>query len=119
MLTTTIILLAAALVLAVAIQYLGIGELVISSTQQQSEQAFEIADSCVQNALLRIKNNSAYAGETLTVGSGSCVITVTGSGSSRTISSVATMARATQKIIAIINISGTTISITSWKQDNS
>ncbi len=117
MLGTTIIMLAAVLVVAMSVEYLGVGELLLSFGDQQSEQAFEAADSCVKEALLQMKLNNAYTGTTLAVSPGTCTVVVTGSGSMRTISSVGTVGQSVRKIIAGASISGTTILITSWAED--
>ena len=50
--------------------------------QQQGEVAYEIAQSGIENGMIRLLRNPAYTGETLPVGSGSATVTITGSGSS-------------------------------------
>jgi len=50
--------------------------------QQQGEIAYDIAQSGAENGLLRLIRNPTYTGETLNVGSGTAIITVTGNGSS-------------------------------------
>jgi len=53
------------------------------SKQQQGEVAYEIAESGLDNGLIRLlRSPNTYTGETLPVGSGSATITVTGSGTS-------------------------------------
>lgn len=52
-----------------------------ASNLQSGEEAYAIAESGAENAILRLVRNPAYSGETLTVGSGEAVITVSGSGS--------------------------------------
>jgi len=49
------------------------------TTYQQGTIAYEVAQSGADNALLRLLRDPTYTGETLPVGSGSAVITVTGS----------------------------------------
>ncbi len=117
MLGTTIVILAAALVIAVSVEYLGVGELLLSFGGQQSEQAFEVADSCVREALLQIKRDNNYTGSALNVGPGSCIITVTVNGSTRTISSAGTVGQSVRKITVGVSISGTTLAITSWSEN--
>lgn len=51
-----------------------------ASNLQSGEEAYAIAESGAENAILRLVRNPAYSGETLTVGSGEAVITVSGSG---------------------------------------
>lgn len=50
--------------------------------QQQGEIAYDIAQSGAENGLLRLIRDPTYTGETLPIGSGTAVITVTGSGTS-------------------------------------
>jgi hypothetical protein len=52
--------------------------------QQQGELAYQIALSGAENAMIRVLRTPppTYTGETLSVGSGSATITVTGSGTS-------------------------------------
>jgi len=50
--------------------------------QQQGEVAYNIAQSGAENGLLRLLRDPTYTGETLSVGSGTATITVTGSGTS-------------------------------------
>ena len=47
---------------------------------QQGTLAYEVAESGAENGLLRLLRNPNYTGETLTVGSGTATITVTGGG---------------------------------------
>ena len=120
MLVTTIVVIATALALAISVEYLGIGEMVISLGDTQSEQALETAQSCVNDALLKIRNNNNYAGTySQNIGSGSCVITVTVNGTSRTISSIATVSATVRKILVGASILGTppSVTITSWSED--
>ncbi len=49
---------------------------------QQGEMAYDIAQSGAENGLLRLLRDPSYTGETLPVGSGDAVITVTGYGTS-------------------------------------
>ncbi len=119
MLGTTIVMLAIALIVAASVQLLGVGEGLLSFEEVQSEQAFSIADSCVREAALRIERSSTWSGGNISFNQGSCAITVSASGSSRTVSVVATVGPAVRKITATMNLSGSLISITSWNEDAS
>lgn len=48
--------------------------------QQQGELAYMVAQSGAENAILRLLRSPSYTGETLPVGSGQAVISVSGSG---------------------------------------
>lgn len=56
---------------------------IISDSQATSkfssgEEAYNIAESGAENAILRLVRNPSYVGETLTVGAGTATITVSG-----------------------------------------
>jgi hypothetical protein len=65
---------------------------------QQGSIAYEIAQSGVENAILRLIRDPAYTGETLTVGNGTATTQVTKSGSSYTIISTGTVGNFVKKI---------------------
>jgi len=114
---TTMVIFAVTLVIAVSVQFVGVGELLMGYGEQQSEQAFQLADSCVDEALLRLKRNSAYTGGSLSGGSASCTITVSGSGSSRTVSVTATAGDSVRALTVGVALSGSSVSITSWSEN--
>ncbi len=116
---TTIIVLAAALLIAISVQYLGIGELLLSFASQQSDQSSTISDSCVNESLLQLKRNNAWNGGTLNLGGGTCTVVVTGSDSAKTISISSTVGQSVRKTIVTATVSGTNVTVTSWVQDNS
>jgi len=113
---TTMIIFAVALLIAVSVQYVGVGELLMGYGEQQSEQAFQLGDSCVDEAMLRLKRNNAYTGGSLSVGSTSCTISVSGSGSTRTITVSATAGDSVRKLDVGVSITGSAVSVTSWSE---
>ncbi|MDD4989420.1 MAG: hypothetical protein PHV42_03270 [Candidatus Pacebacteria bacterium] len=119
LLGTTILMLAIGLLLAMSVQFLGIGEGILAFGEQQSEQAFSLADTCIKESALRIERNTAWTGGSMTLGDGACTIIVTSFGSSRTVSAAATVGVAVRKITATMTVSGTIVSITSWAEDPS
>ncbi len=78
--------------------------------------------SCVEESVHRLKLNSAYTGGTVPLGADTCTVTVSGSGSSRTIAATATIdgytkavaATATLKQNAAMNAAGW--SVTAWAE---
>ncbi len=116
-LATTLIIFTTALILALNVQFLGIGELLIGFGDSRSEQAFQAADSCVDEALLRLKRDNSYAGGSLSVGGGSCTITVSGAGATRTIDVLSTVGSASRGISVDVSLSGFVISIDDWDED--
>jgi hypothetical protein len=78
--------------------------------------ALQVAESGMDNALIRLLRDPSYTGETLTVGEGTAVITVTGSGP-YTLTSVGTVGRNVRKLQVTANYSGVQLVITPpWQE---
>jgi hypothetical protein len=84
-----------------------------ASKVEQGTIALQIAESGAENALLRLLRNPGYTGETLTVGIGTAIITVTGTPVK--IVSEGINGRFRRKIEVGVNTS-TTLTVTSWKE---
>lgn len=82
----------------------------------QTTSARSVAESGVENALIRLERNPSYTGETLTVGNGSALVTVTG-GAIKTITSIGTDGNFKRTIIATASESSYVWSVTSWKEN--
>lgn len=115
-LLTIIIIGIASLIMAISAARLGLGELEMGYDESKGSAVLSLADGCGEEALARLRKNSVYAGETITVGDGSCAITVTGSGVDRTVASTATIGSYTKKIEMQITLSDSIISINSWSE---
>ncbi len=116
-LASTIILMIITLLVAVSVQYLGLGELIMSYSDEQGERAYELAQSCENDSLLNIKQNITYTGTTTTqFTNGACTTVVTGSSAAKSIVSAATYGQATRKIKVDITISSGDISIIGWTE---
>jgi len=109
------------LLVAVSVQYLGLGELQHGFTGNLSEQAFALADGCSDLGLQRLRMNASYTGEMVTVDDDQCVITVTGGGGTRQIDVAGTVnGTFTRKIR--LNLSITTasprnnVTMTGWQE---
>lgn len=77
--------------------------------------ATQVAESGVENALLRLLRNPSYTGETLPVGDGSAVITVSGT-NPQTVTAVGTLDSHTKTIQAVVTYTNGIMSVTSWKE---
>lgn len=93
---------------------------VSASKLEQGVNAYYVAESGTENALLQLLRNPSYAGETLTVGSGNATITVSGGGVNPytilSVGKIGNFARTIQ-VVATYNIgTATPLSITSWKE---
>lgn len=116
---TVIVISAAALMMAYGASLLGLGELDSGYTMQKGEEAFWVADGCMEEALGQFRLNSAYTGGALTVSNGSCIIGVTSFGSSRTIVVTGTSGQFNKKMQAGITLPASgaaSIIINSWQE---
>lgn len=82
---------------------------------EQGNDTLAVAESGVENALLRLLRDPSYAGETLTVGTGTTTVQVTSSGTNRTITSTAVMGNFSRKVQVNVTLSGD-LTITSWQE---
>ena len=80
-----------------------------------AESAYNIAESGLENALLRLLRDTSYPGETLTVDAGTATITVTGSGPYPILSKGVSGNFLRQVEIQVAYNSGI-MSITSWRE---
>lgn len=119
---TIVVVSAAVLIMAYSASLLGLGELDLGYTSQKGNEAFAIADGCMEEALRRLRLNSSYAGETLTTINGSCIISIETSGSDRTITVTASTTDAHyKKIEANVTLSSDTlpvITVNSWSEES-
>lgn len=112
------VLIIGALVIAVAItiSLLSIGEGQSSLSLTSGEDSLQLAEGCMEDALLKIRANSAYAGGTITRPDGtSCSVTVSQSGADYTVTAQTTGTKHVRKIQAVVN-RGASITLTSWKE---
>ena len=112
---------AAILIVSLAMTSLGINETIMGYDEQQSEQAFQIADSCPNEALLRLHrvyngDEDSYTGETIDFGSNSCIIVVTEDGDDRIVDITSTVnSKIHRKIRMNIQIAPTFI-LDTWQE---
>ncbi len=68
------------LAISITLNLSGIQESRSGLLLQQTQQAQALADSCLDEAYLRVKRNSNYTGSVLNIADGSCTITVVPAG---------------------------------------
>lgn len=124
-LLSLLILMGASLVIVTGLSLRGLTNLEAADITHRGEEAFGGADGCVTEALRRLRDNSAYAGGTVTIGNTVCTITVTDNGGGqRTIQASATRGAVTRHVRAIAQLSTVTLSgrainvwtLTSWEE---
>lgn len=83
---------------------------------QQAINTREMAESGIENGLLRLLRDPNYSGETISIDDGSAVVTVTGDALNKTILSVGTYGNFQRKIQAQITYNDNILIITSWQE---
>lgn len=74
-LTSVLIIFGISLIVGVSVSLLAISEATMGLKKSQSSQAYYLANLCAEQALMRLKANSSYAGfETINEAGGSCQI---------------------------------------------
>lgn len=115
----TLIILLTYMIIAIIVTTASIA-LVINSSKgtdkvYQGANSLDIAESGAETAMIKLLRDPNYAGETLTVGSGQAVITITGT-NPKTILSKGTLNNFTRTIQVIVDTSNNTLTATSWKE---
>ncbi len=113
----SILLILTALILGimVTVAQLGIGEGQVSLALSKGEDTLHFVEGCTEDALLKIRSNASYAGGTITRPEGTCSITVSTVGSTYTVTT-STTATSYKRTVQAVAIRGTTVSLTSWKE---
>ena len=107
----------AALIMALDIALLGLGELDMGYTSQQGGETFSVADGCVEEALRRFRITSTYAGGSLSLGDGSCTIGVSSAGTNRIITATSTIGVHNSVVRMNIDIdANSVITVNSWEK---
>lgn len=119
LLLTVVLVGAAALVMIVGATYLGINEADSGYGARRGEEARLFADGCIEDGLRRLRLDQSLTTLHLSTDGLSCIITISGAGSSRTLQVVATT---TENYMAKADIqatlTGTVVTVQSW-QDTS
>lgn len=83
--TSILVISAVVLAIAAGVSFMGISEANTFLGFKKGKEALYIADSCIEDALVRVRDSSTYSSGSLNVGDGSCTITVTRAGQNFTI----------------------------------
>jgi len=120
-LLTIIIVSVSALIMAYSATVLGLGELDMGYDSQKGGEAFAIADGCVEEGLRRLRLDPTYTGDSLNLGNGSCIMSISTSGSDRIITATSTLDVYHKKVQVNLTLSGTNldiITVNSWAESN-
>ena len=115
---TVLIISAVVLTMAKSISFLGINELDISFLGNKSQQTLALAEGCAEEALrqLQIDENYIVSGKELSVGSGSCTISVSTEASEKIIMINAVEGDYYKNLEIKININNGNIDIENWEE---
>ncbi|MDD3646959.1 MAG: hypothetical protein PHS44_00455 [Candidatus Dojkabacteria bacterium] len=116
LLVSLLVISALALVLAIAVNLSAVDEVLRSSQGRSSLRSRTIADSCLEEAMLRLKRNSSYMGETLNFEYGTCNVTILEAGTIRTVNIYASEETSVTELSVEVELSGTVPIINSWKK---
>jgi hypothetical protein len=83
---------------------------------QQGSIAYQVAESGIENAKIRLLRDSMYAGETLPVGNGNAVITISRNGTQYTIRSRGTVGNFVRQIQVVATYSDNLFTVTSQQE---
>jgi len=86
-----------------------------SMQEEEGNHALEIAESGVENSLLRLLRDPDYPGETLTVDGGDATVIVSG-GNTKTITSTGVIGGFSRSIQAVAGIESGIITIETWQE---
>ena len=101
---------------AVSVLLLGLGASRTSLAVDQSNQAKAAANACAEQALEKLRESNSFTGTSLTLGQGTCTSSVTGSGSTRTITTSGTVAAVVRKVSISVSAFKPTLTVSSWQE---
>ena len=102
--------------IGLSISFLSIGEVSMSLQKSQSSQVYYLANLCAEEALMKLKENSGYTGETINIENGSCTSLVSLAGSIWTIEVSANFQNQIKKMQIIISQINPEMIIDSWQE---
>jgi hypothetical protein len=117
--TSLIVIAAVALAISTSVALMGIDSAKGALSLSKGQETFAIAKSCLEEALIRLRADTNYAGGNLNVGNGSCAISLSGTGANRTITSTATLTGPPSYVKTIqiaVKRAGGSINVLSWQE---
>ena len=115
-LLTIVVVGAAALIIAYSSSILSLGELELGWDSSKGEEAFFLADGCIEEGLRRLRLNNNYSGGTLNVGDNSCIISIMENDNNRVVSAISTVSVYHKKIEVDVDITATSTVFNSWEE---
>jgi hypothetical protein len=112
---TVLIISAVVITIATTVSLLAIGEAQSSFALFKGEDTLTFVEGCMEDALLKARNNNTYTGGSITRPEGTCTITVSKAGTTWTITATTTNTQYIRTIQSVIT-RGNQMAITSWKE---
>lgn len=113
-----VVILSVGILLVSTTAFIGVDDLEVGFSQQAGGHALLSAESCAEEAMLRLSRNASYTGGTLAVGESMCTITVTGTPcGSCTIDVASTRDTFTRNVQVQVTVSGSAVDITRWEEE--
>lgn len=113
---TLLIFMVVAITVTSAAVIMGIANSLASSNVEQGIVVLHIAESGAENAILRLLRNPNYQNETLPVGDGTAVITVTTNGSQKIIESEGRLGGFRKKVRVTLDTVDNATTVVSWRE---
>lgn len=104
-----------ALTTATTIALLGIGEAQSSLALSKGEDVLQFVEGCMEDALLKAKNDVTYIGGNITRPEGTCTVTVSKNGNNWTLTASTTATAYKRTVQAQITRTGN-IAINNWRE---
>ena len=115
-LLVVVIICAVALLMSTGAARLGMGEMESGFVTQKNDQTLNSGEGCMEVALERLRRDPAYAGGSLNISEGSCIISVVANGTARTITASVTAGDYNKKIQVSATLGGANTVINSWSE---
>ena len=117
--TSLLIISAVALAIAASISLLGVDEAKSSLSFKKGQESLKLAEGCLEEALIRLRDDNDYTGGSLNLGDGSCTIGVSGEGNDRTITIQSTISDPPdyiKNLSATVKLTGNSIKLVTWQE---
>lgn len=112
-----VVILAVGILLVSTTAFIGVDDLEVGFATQAGGHAVLAAESCAEEAMLRLSRDASYAGGTLPVGASTCTIAVAGMPCGAcTIDVASTRGTFTRNVQVGVTVSGSTVDITNWEE---
>lgn len=113
--TSILVISTVVLSITLTVTYLSIGQGQAALALTKGEEQLHFVEGCMEDALLKIRSNAAYAGGTITRPEGTCSITVSQAGTVYTVTATGTATNYRRTVQTVVT-RGATMTVTSWKE---